>query len=263
MSAPQLCENDRGEWKLFIKNLPWSADDDMVWTEFGAAGEVCYARVCTEQETGRSRGFGFVCYKTKAEAQKAIDMLNGKNLDGRDIVVRAAEDRRNMAAKPAGGAAGSYSKSKGVCYAFQRGECTRGDSCKFAHEGGEAAAPAVHEEKSANKKITFGDGDDQDEEEEKVVENKDLDKETGETGVKRKAETAPADEEPSKKKSKSDKWIKYAKKALKKADGKSLKIKELLAKLADKGIDMDKKALKKALKGEALFALDKKVVTLA
>ena len=49
MSAPQLCENDRGEWKLFIKNLPWSADDDMVWTEFGAAGEVCYARVCTEQ----------------------------------------------------------------------------------------------------------------------------------------------------------------------------------------------------------------------
>ena len=59
----------------------------------------------------------------------------------------------------------------------------------------------MHEEKSANKKITFGDGDDQDEEEEKVVENKDLDKETGETGVKRKAETAPADEEPSKKKS--------------------------------------------------------------
>ena len=281
---PELCENDRGEWKLFIKNLPWSADDDMVWTEFGKAGEVCYARVCTEQETGRSRGFGFVCYKSKDAAQKAIDMLNGKNLDGREIVVRAAEDRRNMS--PAGAQNGGRSN---VCYAFQKGECNRGDSCRFSHDGEGGSAPAssapkdicfsfqkgnctrgsscrfshagaeAEEPKKANKKITFGDDDD----EEAEVETKPAAEEVEvKEDKKRKAED-DAEASPSKKAKKSPKWVKVAKKAIKKSDGKSLKIKDLVAMLSKKGIEMDKKALKKGLKSESLFSLEKKVVTLA
>lgn len=245
----ELCQNDRGEFKLFVKNLPWSADDNMLYETFGECGEVCYGRVCTEQETGRSRGFGFVCYYTKEEAQAAIDKLNGKYLDGREITVRAATDRRQMGA--AGSPAGAPARNN-ACFAFQKGDCSRGDSCKFAHEGETAAAPVV-EKKTSNNKIVFGDDDN--EEEEKSAEEKVESK-------KRKADASDG-VASSPKKAKKEKWIKVCKKALKKADGGSLKIKELVAVLSKKGIEMEKKALKKCLKKDGLFDLNKKVVSLA
>ncbi len=76
--------------KLFIGSLAWATTDDGLNAAFSQAGTVLSARVMLDRETRRSRGFGFVEMSTEEEAQKAIDMWNGKELDGRPIVVNIA-----------------------------------------------------------------------------------------------------------------------------------------------------------------------------
>ncbi len=81
---------------LFIGSLAYATTDDSLKAFFETIGEVSRARVVTDRETGRSRGFGFVEYADEANNQKAVDELNGKELDGRAINVslaRPKEDR--------------------------------------------------------------------------------------------------------------------------------------------------------------------------
>jgi len=81
---------------LFIGSLAYATTDDSLKAFFETIGEVKQARVVTDRETGRSRGFGFVEYTDEANNQKAVDELNGKELDGRTINVslaRPKEDR--------------------------------------------------------------------------------------------------------------------------------------------------------------------------
>lgn len=81
---------------LFIGSLAYATDDDALKAHFEQIGEVSSARVITDRETGRSKGFGFVEYTDEANNQKAVDELNGKELDGRAINVglaRPKEDR--------------------------------------------------------------------------------------------------------------------------------------------------------------------------
>ena len=75
--------------KLYIGNLSYSTTDDSLKNAFAQAGTVVSASVISDRETGRSRGFGFVEMED-ADAQKAIDMFNGKELDGRQLVVNEA-----------------------------------------------------------------------------------------------------------------------------------------------------------------------------
>lgn len=79
--------------KLFVGNLSWNTTDDDLKREFGAAGSVDDAVVIMERFSGRSKGFGFVEMSTAEEAEKAVEMLNGKELDGREIVVNVARPR--------------------------------------------------------------------------------------------------------------------------------------------------------------------------
>ncbi len=76
--------------KLFIGSLAWATTDDSLSALFSQAGTVVSARVITDRATGRSKGFGFVEMSTEEEAQKAVAELNGKDLDGRTIVVNEA-----------------------------------------------------------------------------------------------------------------------------------------------------------------------------
>ena len=76
--------------KLFVGSLSWNTTEDGLRQAFEKAGNVVSAKIPTERETGRSRGFGFVEMATAEEAQAAIDMWNGKELDGRNIVVNEA-----------------------------------------------------------------------------------------------------------------------------------------------------------------------------
>lgn len=78
---------------LFIGNLAYTTNDDSLRDFFSHIGEIESAKVVTDRETGRSRGFGFVEFVDEANNQKAIAELDGKELDGRAINVNEARPR--------------------------------------------------------------------------------------------------------------------------------------------------------------------------
>ncbi|KKU86268.1 MAG: RNP-1 like protein RNA-binding protein [Candidatus Gottesmanbacteria bacterium GW2011_GWA2_47_9] len=78
---------------LFIGNLPYSMDSDKLGQLFAQAGQVVSAKVISDKYSGRSRGFGFVEMTTDEETKKAIEMFNGKDVDGRALVVNEARPR--------------------------------------------------------------------------------------------------------------------------------------------------------------------------
>lgn len=76
--------------KLFVGNLPYSVNDTQLKSLFDQAGIVESAAVITDKYSGRSKGFGFVEMSTMEEAQKAIDTLNGYEIEGRKLNVSEA-----------------------------------------------------------------------------------------------------------------------------------------------------------------------------
>jgi len=98
--------------KLYVGNLPYSVRDGDLEQAFGQFGSVTSAKVMMERDTGRSKGFGFVEMSNDAEAQAAINGMNGQPLGGRSVVVNEA---RPMEARPprsggygGGGGGGGY-----------------------------------------------------------------------------------------------------------------------------------------------------------
>lgn len=96
--------------KLYVGNLPYSVRDNDLEQAFGQFGAVTSAKVMMERDTGRSKGFGFVEMGSDAEAQAAINGMNGQPLGGRSIVVNEA---RPMEPRPPrsggfGGGGGGY-----------------------------------------------------------------------------------------------------------------------------------------------------------
>lgn len=83
--------------KLFVGGLAWSTSDESLGAYFGAVGPVEEAKVITDRDTGRSRGFGFVTYSDDSDANKAIEEFDAKEFEGRTIKVNEAEE------KPRGG----------------------------------------------------------------------------------------------------------------------------------------------------------------
>ena len=81
--------------KLFVGGLSWDTDDQGLQAAFGAFGEISEARVVTDRDTGRSRGFGFVSFSDDNAAEKAIAEMNGATLDGRSLTVNEARDRND------------------------------------------------------------------------------------------------------------------------------------------------------------------------
>jgi RNA recognition motif-containing protein len=78
--------------KLFVGNLPWSVGDAELEALFSEHGEVQSARVVTDRDTGRSRGFGFVELTTD-DVAAVINATNGREIDGRPLRVNEAEDK--------------------------------------------------------------------------------------------------------------------------------------------------------------------------
>lgn len=75
--------------KLYVGNLPYSTNEETLKELFAQAGEVISATIITDKMTGRSKGFGFVELEDEP-AEKAIEMFNGKEIDGRAITVNEA-----------------------------------------------------------------------------------------------------------------------------------------------------------------------------
>jgi RNA recognition motif-containing protein len=84
--------------KLFIGSLAWATNDDSLRDFFAGVGTVVSATVIKDRETNRSKGFGFVEMSNDEEAKAAVDQLNGKDLDGRPIVVNEARPREERPA---------------------------------------------------------------------------------------------------------------------------------------------------------------------
>jgi RNA recognition motif-containing protein len=102
--------------KLYVGNLPYSFRDEDLQQAFAAHGTVTSAKVMMERDTGRSKGFGFVEMGSDAEAQAAINGMNGQQYGGRGLVVNEA---RPMEARPpraggfGGGGGGGYGGGAG------------------------------------------------------------------------------------------------------------------------------------------------------
>lgn len=89
--------------KIYVGGLPYSTTDGQLEEIFATHGAVESARVITDKFTGRSRGFGFVEMGSDDEAQKAIDTLNGTEIEGRTLTVNEARPQER---RPGGGGGG-------------------------------------------------------------------------------------------------------------------------------------------------------------
>ena len=92
--------------KLFVGGLSWGTNDQTLSSAFDAYGEVTDAKVITDRETGRSRGFGFVTFADANDARAAMQAMDGANLDGRTIRVNEANERPPR--RGGGGGGGGY-----------------------------------------------------------------------------------------------------------------------------------------------------------
>ncbi|MCB9743808.1 MAG: RNA-binding protein [Alphaproteobacteria bacterium] len=79
--------------KLFVGGLAWAVDDDKLREAFEAYGTVTDAKVITDRETGRSRGFGFVTFETDESAADAVAQMDGQPIEGRNVRVNVAQPK--------------------------------------------------------------------------------------------------------------------------------------------------------------------------
>jgi hypothetical protein len=105
--------------KLYVGNLPYSFRDDDLQQAFSQHGTVTSAKVMMERDTGRSKGFGFVEMGDDAQAQTAINAMNGQQIGGRGLVVNEARPMEARAPRTGGfggGGAGGGGRSGGGGY---------------------------------------------------------------------------------------------------------------------------------------------------
>ena len=99
--------------KLYVGNLPYTVRDNDLQQAFGAFGLVTSAKVLMERDTGRSKGFGFVVMGSDAEAQAAVEGMNGQSLGGRSLVVNEARPMEPRPPRTGGGGFGGGRREGG------------------------------------------------------------------------------------------------------------------------------------------------------
>lgn len=99
--------------KLYVGNLPYTVRDEDLQQAFSAYGSVNSAKVMMERDTGRSKGFGFVEMGSDAEAQTAIEGMNGQSMGGRSLVVNEARPMEPRPPRSGGGGFGGGRREGG------------------------------------------------------------------------------------------------------------------------------------------------------
>jgi cold-inducible RNA-binding protein len=99
--------------KLYVGNLSYSVSDDSLQQHFSEFGTITSAKVMMDRDSGRSKGFGFVEMSSDAEAQAAISGMNGKSVDGRDMVVNEARPMEPRTGGFGGGGGGGGGRREG------------------------------------------------------------------------------------------------------------------------------------------------------
>ena len=97
--------------EIYIGNLPWSAEDQDLNDAFAQFGEVTSAKIITDRDSGRSRGFGFVSMSNDDEARQAIESLNDQDFQGRNMNCREATPRQERPRH--GGGRGGFNRGGG------------------------------------------------------------------------------------------------------------------------------------------------------
>ncbi|XP_028796776.1 zinc finger CCCH domain-containing protein 25 [Neltuma alba] len=123
---------------VFVGGIPFDLTEGDLLAVFAQYGEVVDVNLVRDKGTGKSKGFAFLAYEDQRSTNLAVDNLNGAQILGRIIRVdhvtkykkKEEEDEETERKKR---------EERGVCRAFQRGECTRGASCKFSHDEQRAA----------------------------------------------------------------------------------------------------------------------------
>ncbi|CAN6316318.1 unnamed protein product [Urochloa humidicola] len=110
------------EYRCFVGGLAWATNNESLQQAFASYGDVLDSKVITDRETGRSRGFGFVTFSSEQSMLNAIEAMNGKELDGRNITVNQAQSRSG------GGGGGGYGGGGGGYGGGGYGGGSRGDS---------------------------------------------------------------------------------------------------------------------------------------
>jgi len=95
--------------RLYVGNLSYQTTQEDLAKIFQEAGAVTNTTVMSDRYSGQSRGFGFVEMATDADAQKAIELFNGKNVDGRPLIVNEARPRESNGG---GGGGGRYERDR-------------------------------------------------------------------------------------------------------------------------------------------------------
>lgn len=98
------------EKKLYIGGLAYSTTDEILKDGFSKAGNVVSATVIMDRMSGRSKGFGFVEFETEEEAQKAIEMFDNQEFDGRTIRVNEARPMEDRPPRRTGGGGGGFNR---------------------------------------------------------------------------------------------------------------------------------------------------------
>ena len=96
--------------KLFVGGLSWDTTDEGLRQAFATYGEITEAKVITDRDTGRSRGFGFVTFAQNEDATTAISKMDGTNLDGKTIKVNEAQEK---GPRPGGRSGGGFGGGRG------------------------------------------------------------------------------------------------------------------------------------------------------
>ncbi|MBN2531161.1 MAG: RNA-binding protein [Deltaproteobacteria bacterium] len=89
--------------KIFVGSLSWNTTDSDLLAAFEGFGAITESKVISDRNTGRSRGFGFVTFEASEAAAKAIEEMNGTTLDGREITVTEAREKRREGGGGGGG----------------------------------------------------------------------------------------------------------------------------------------------------------------
>ena len=87
--------------KLYVGNLPWSIDDAKLKELFSEYGEITEAVIIKDKFSGRSKGFGFVTFADDESAKKAMEAMNGKEVEGREIKVNEAMAKEENSSRAA------------------------------------------------------------------------------------------------------------------------------------------------------------------
>jgi RNA recognition motif-containing protein len=96
--------------KLYVGGIPYTTTDDTLKQHFSQAGTVTSATIITDKMSGRSRGFGFVEMSTDEEAQKAVEIFNGKDFEGRTLTVNEARPMSDRPPRSGGPSRGGWNR---------------------------------------------------------------------------------------------------------------------------------------------------------